>query len=270
MSKGFVRSAGRVTEVHVSQGYLPSHLRDQLRGGQKQKLTEWSSQSRRNCLRTLMACEWGAVPGAPVMVTLTYAEVQMDGRRCRMDLKRFRRAWEYQWGPAVGAWKEEFQARGAIHWHLVLWVPYVWRVVGEEFQPFAVDRKGREYSWQDAHDWVLEVWQRIVGPETRIVEWLWWSGDFAWYFANYSTKKDKEYQQQAPEGSDGWGRRWGLWGIRPQWEVQEMSAARAYRVRRVLRGLQASQTKKRRRYGSWVIHRSVEGRDRLIRWSEGG
>lgn len=265
--KGVIRSAGRVTEVHISKGYLPSHLQENLRGGKKQALTEWSSKSRRNCLRTLMACDWSAVKGQPVMVTLTYADVQMDGRPCQGHLKAFRKAWVRQWGHAVGAWKKEFQARGAIHWHLVLYVPVEFRLRGEELEPVAIDVKGQAYTWEQGRDWVLETWQRLVGEDTTIVQWQWWSGDFAWYFANYSTKKNKEYQQVAPAGSSVWGRRWGLWGIKPVWEVSEVEVSRAYRLRRVVRGLQRSQRRKSRRYGSWVIHRSIEGRERLNSWS---
>jgi len=266
--RGLIRSAGRVTEVRIREGGTGhSRKTEQLRGGKKRQLGPWTSQSRRNCLRTIMACDWESVPGHPVFVTLSYAEVQLDGRRCRKDLAAFREAWGRQWGQVIGAWKLEFQARGAAHWHLVLWVPTEVELQAGKLIPVAVDRRGRRYDWRAGHDWVLRTWQRIVGPDTQIVQWKWWAGDFAWYFAGYSTQKDKEYQNIPPEESWGWGRRWGIWGIQPQWTVMEVSARQAYRIRRVLRGLQASRTRKRKRYGCWAVHVSSDARKRLLRAS---
>lgn len=264
---GVVRSAGRVTEVRTRMEYRPD-LRERLTGGPKRALTHWSSASRRNCLRTIMACDWESVPGFPVMVTLTYAEVPKDGRKCRNDLKNFRRAWVRQWGAVVGAWKLEFQARGAAHWHLVLWVNYG---LGSDERgraiPLAVDRWGRRYTWEKAHDWVLAAWRRIAGQDIEVVQWHWWQGSvggFPWYFAGYSTKKNKEYQNETPEGSSGWGRRWGIWGIQPSWTEIEVDVRRAFRVRRVLRGIQRSRRRRKARGGSWCVHVSLEAAQRLL------
>lgn len=265
--KGVVRSAGRVTEVRTSMEYRPD-LQERLIRGPKRALTHWSSASRRNLVRELMACEWGAVPGFPVMVTLTYSDVPMDGRRCRGHLRAFRQAWQRQWGVPVGAWKLEFQKRGAAHWHLVLWVNY--GLGSDEHSrpiPLAGDRWGRLYTWDQAHDWLLSTWQRIAGPQHEIVHWSWWRGSidrFPWYFAGYSTKKSKEYQNVAPEGSSGWGRRWGLWGIQPSWTEIEVDVCRAFRVRRILRGIQRSRRHRKSRDGVWCVHVSVEATQRLL------
>ena len=262
MAYGIVRWAGRVTDVRLKGVGRVA----QLTGGRKQALTEWSAQSRRNLLRQLMACDWSSVAGYPVMVTLTYADVQMDGRQCRRDLQNFRRAWEREWGSAVGAWKLEFQARGAAHWHLVLFLPSV--ILGRRDNGRIVigwQRRGGEWgSSAHAQAWVLRTWQRIVGFDTTRVEFAAWRGrreDFAWYFGGYASKKSKEYQNKPPEGSSGWGRRWGLWGIRPVWDEVVVTERQAYRLRRVLRGIQRARAKRSpRRFSGWTIHDSRDAR----------
>lgn len=256
-----VRWAGRISEVRLRQ-VVGESRKGKERVSRRGVMQGWSRKSRRNLLRTLLAIEWPTLEAGlvPVMVTLTYAGVPMDGRECRRHLAAFRKAWRRQWGVVLGAWKLEFQARGAAHWHLVLWVPY--RVL-EDGEIRAVDRQGRLYRWQDGREWLGRQWGRIAGAENQVVQWLWWSGeDFAAYFAGYTSKEGgKEYQNEPPVGSSGWGRRWGLWGIRPEWREEMVAESEGVRIRRVQRGVLRARNRRRRvKGGAWLIHASPDAR----------
>jgi len=277
MKHALLFSAGRISQVRISHDALPTTLQQHLKGGKKQPLSEWSTQSRRNMVRNFLACEWGSVEGEPVMITLTYATSQLDGRACRQHLSTFRRAWTHKWGHPIGAWKLEFQRSGVPHWHLVLYVQTHLPSAGQNStSTLWIDARGNTLTgWKyenagpsQAHSWVQHTWQRIVGPETKIVDFDPWRGardDWAWYFGGYARKKSKEYQNHAPDNSSGWGRRWGIWGIRPQWQVAKISVRQGYRVRRVLRGLQNAKRRKwRHRKSNWYVHDSPSARIRVL------
>lgn len=284
--RGIVRRSGQVIDTRIVQEAGKGVASERQGRPPKSAMEGWSRASRLRLVKTVMACNWDQVAGWPVLITLTYAGMPMDGRQVKRHLKAFRRAWERKWGSVCGAWKLEFQRRGSVHLHLVLYVPCRdwWAERGRstqwKLQPIGV----RQTQWGEelieverpdvlwvpkrgpvmslsvhGQTWVRETWQRITGAENRIVDWRPWKDQtqgvgWAWYFAGYSTKKSKEYQEEAPEGSSGWGRRWGIWGVQPVWEAVEVSAHAVYEVRRIHRGLQRARNRRRKvRGGGWAI-----------------
>src|SRR5690606_31407134 len=94
-------------------------------------------------------------------VHLTYpGEFCADGRTVKGHLSAFYRRWKRRFGPPRGAWKREFQRRGAPHFHLLLSWPE-----GVGLGPLRL--------------WVARAWYEVVGsddPEhlvagTSVYEW---------------------------------------------------------------------------------------------------
>jgi hypothetical protein len=192
--------------------------------------------------------------GLPGMLSLTYPAgwfpVAPDGAAVKRHLKLFRKRWESAWGePLRGAWKLEFQDRGAPHVHigpvaapagkagagrrtayeaeLVLWV-----LAGSE---------GRRPGFRSAVGdglgfvkWLKVTWADIVnhpdqeerakheaaGTNFSVREGLRCTDPkrLAVYFSKHGgAGGGKEYQHQVPgewrsEGKTP-GRFWGYWGI---------------------------------------------------------
>lgn len=195
-------------------------------------ITEWSRKSRANMVRCLAQRDWQPLAMQAghrlAMVTLTYPgewqKVAPTGLVSKQHLDAFFK-WLGRRGWGDGAWKLEFQARGAPHYHLMLSLP-----IGK-CAKYRLDT-GRDGSLGEL---ISEAWARIVGAEgderakhlragTRI--------DFshgarcsdpvrlATYFAKHGSPtvgSRKEYQHDVPdewtvEGA-GPGRFWGVRGV---------------------------------------------------------
>lgn len=192
----------------------------------RDKISEWSSKSRTNMVRTFCAVDWTpfvdlvAAGAVPALVTLTlpgdWLTVAPDGQTFKKLVNTFRARYQRAWGEAIGgAWKLEFQRRGAPHLH-ILSVP-----------PLGVDKKlGLPFA-----QWLSTVWAEIVDhpdPEERRKHELAGTGvDYeetlrygdpkriSVYFSKHGLFAEKEYQNTVPdawrERGKGPGRFWGVW-----------------------------------------------------------
>lgn len=235
--------AGQVVE-------LRAHLRRRLRtgGGRRGVVREWSHASRLRAYRTIAAVDWSAV-GSLVFVTLTYHQAPTDGRTVKRHLRAFRERWRRRFGAPVGAWKLEFQKRGAAHIHLWLRRPGI--------------------SLGQLRAWISEAWGDIVGQGeahrragTTVKEWC---GSPARYLLKYLAKGHKEYQHCVPEWFESVGRWWGLWNVRPQWRRVDIPVESFYRIRRVLRGLLWARAR-----CAYARARAMGRRVRIRRWGVRG
>lgn len=201
----------------------------------------WSAQSRLNAWRTCAAVDWEAV-GQLCMITLTYRVEPIDGRESKRHLKLFADRWRRQYGAPVGLWKREFQRRGVVHYHLWLRWPV-------EVLPHTLVAVRR---------WVRASWSEIVGESLRTSVEL-WDGSPVRYLSAYLRGRGKEYQHEVPEGWQRLGRWWGLWGVRPEWQQVQVSAAQAVRLKRAIRGVQRSRNRHRkwRQYSRQLVGGSV-------------
>lgn len=172
------------------------------------RVREFSKRSRRRLMQEARDFEQlGIRPH--YMQTLTYPGsfevVVRDGRQAQRHLKAFRKRLERyferegmsKWG---GLWFEEFQRRGAPHFHILLWG------VGIE----AIDIKGFQ-------EWTARAWAEIVshpdedeyakhlkaGTRTEKLH----EQDFR-YAVQYMQKAE---QKRVPEGFRNVGRFWGVW-----------------------------------------------------------
>jgi hypothetical protein len=127
VAPGVLRMAGRDLEQSYwadARAILPS--RPGRKPGKRTEVTAWTRKSRAKMTLTLASLDWsylGQVTGLPAMVTLTYPgdwlTVAPSGKAVKAHLQAFLVRWERAWGePLTGAWKLEFQDRGAPHVHI--------------------------------------------------------------------------------------------------------------------------------------------------------
>lgn len=196
-------------------------------------ITCWSKKSRRNMSEVLNSLDWTpmfAEGRPPVMVTLGYPgdwlAVAPNAAACRRHLLMFRKRYERAWGrKMIGAWKREFQRRGAPHWHLVIvpplgranglpfreWLSKTWAdIVGAQRCSLSAEdcARGCEYHRHLAAGTGVDLAKgaKAVGP-----------GQLAAYFSKHGLYSAKDYQNEVPaawlEAGGSIGRFWGVWGL---------------------------------------------------------
>lgn len=228
-------------------------------------ILEWSSRSRSRMLEAFAAVDWTSLVRAGTvlaMVTLTYPgqweTLAPSGRHAKRHLQTFRRRWRDVLGWRLdGAWKLEFQRRGAPHFHLLVPVPAMVR--GRTFETWLsllwadvvkAEHCGCDLEVQSRRG--LPVAARCMCPRATHVR----AGtgvDFsktgrftdpnrmAVYFAKHGTKTldDKEYQHLVPPlwqlPGMGPGRFWGMWGLPRATRRVELDAGDFFTARRTVR-----------------------------------
>jgi len=194
-------------------------------------VTRWSRRSRARMTRALCELDYAPLlrPGViPAMVTLTYPgdwlTVAPRGAAAKKHLWALRRRFRRAWGTdLVCVWKQEFQRRGAPHFHLLMVPP----------QGVAHDRAGAVGSGLPWRRWLSVVWADIVNhpdPEHYLAHLAAGTAtDYneglrardpkrvAVYFTKHGAFAAKEYQNVVPDEwqspGDGPGRFWGYWGL---------------------------------------------------------
>jgi hypothetical protein len=209
---------------------VPEWRRNQRvpRGGRRGSITSWTPGSRRRMVRALAECSLTGHGWS--MLTLTYPgdwiAVAPSPEVAHEHLRSLQKRWERRFGRARGAWKLEFQRRGAPHFHLLIQLPAV---------ALSVIRA-----------WVARQWYEIVGSHderhlragTSVdVSWRGWDGPsaIARYFGKHGLWTTKEYQHDVPEAWDTSGRWWGLWNVDRVREVVQLDDDAAVASRRLLR-----------------------------------
>ena len=235
-----MKRAGKVVWLEAKGGGGEPHIVE--RGA----IREWSSQSRRTCVRQISAAPWERYPWV-LFGGLTYPGkeavgfIPSDGRACQAHWKAFEKRWAREWGKPRGFWKREFQAREG-EWE------HPWQRCAPHFH-FWVVVEGRLLDVQperpEFEEWVKSTWAEVVGSGSpdhfehgASCELMREGGDgVVGYVKGYLRKHaDKEYQNQVPDGFENPGRFWGwMGGFRPEWEVEELSPGEFVRVRRVAR-----------------------------------
>lgn len=220
-------------------------------GPSTREVTAWSRKSRANMVRAMSAADWSPVfaGGMPVMVTLTYPgewlPLAPDGRTAKRHLDAFRRAYLRKWGRAVtGAWKLEFQRRGAPHFHLMVpapgalgpfaaWCSVTWAAI--------VDRealsRGHDQGDEQRRRHLLAGTGVDVATGARMRD----PRRVAVYFLKHGVKSHdgKAYQNDVPsewsQPGHGPGRFWGLWGVRVTSARVHLTPDEFVTIRRTLR-----------------------------------
>lgn len=251
----------------------------------QREIREWSRASRSNMVYKLAVLDWTPIlteRRTPAMTTLTYPgdweTVAPDGRTSKKHLTQFFKRYERAWGtPWVGAWKLEFQARGAPHYHLYSVPPA--GLAGEhrriqylaELEAWKAAKAkgraaGRKPYYRDApgdglpyRQWLSVVWADIVahpdpgererhrraGTAVDYAEGMRASDPkrLASYFAKHGTYSAKDYQHRVPLAwqapGRGPGRFWGYRGLQPRTAEVEISWAEYQLLARTMRRMAA-------------------------------
>jgi hypothetical protein len=216
----------------------------------RSSILSWSRKSRANMWRATHEIDYepffrrGQVPA---MVTLTYPGayevVAPGGAECKRHLWVLRRRYLRTWGePLRAIWKQEFQMRGAPHFHLMMVPPHGRAPAGR-------------YAGMIFKKWLSHTWAEIVdhpdpdererhlraGTNVNFAEGLKAMDPrrVAVYFAKHGSFRAKEYQHNVPdawkEPGHGPGRFWGYWSLQRPVHGVELDHGQAVTVARTLR-----------------------------------
>jgi hypothetical protein len=99
----------------VAYRHLPRSVPSQGGKGKRGKVTEFSDRSRKRLARLLhrLSPAWG------VFITLTVADASLQPNQVKRTALRRVLEWLEEIGYEVIVWKQEFQQRGAVHYHLL-------------------------------------------------------------------------------------------------------------------------------------------------------
>jgi hypothetical protein len=194
-------------------------MRDRVRG--------FSRASRRNLLLRLASINrraFRAFKGRMIFVTLTYPrEYPEDPEVCKNHLKAFRKRLQREYRSFAAFWRMGIQQRGALHFHLLLFVGPSVRSVGEL-------RRFISSSWYEVTGKVSEGHLRAG---TRVVAVQRWR-EVTSYVERYMAKPE-EFPEELETG-----RIWGIWNenlLPIRWETAQVSLRDAFRIRRLYRKL---------------------------------
>lgn len=231
--------------------FAPAPCRGQIRS--------WSGRSRSRMVCRLASLDWTPVTGSgriPAMVTLTYPgdwlTVAPDRAAVDKHLRAFYRRFHRAWGePLVGAWKFEFQRRGAPHWCAYIVPPHGF--AGDWRQAANVRHRQAVGDGLPFKQWLSAVWADVVDhpdPEEYRKHLAAGTGvdhaegmrsadpkRLAVYFTKHGQFRAKEYQNHPPREWAGksCGRFWGYRGLRPATAAVELHPADYVTVTRTLR-----------------------------------
>ena len=204
------------------------------------KIKEFSRRSRKRLRHRLMAAKWNGIgPFCVYEVTLTYPdEFPKDGEEVKRHLDVFLKRLKRKYPGLAGAWKMEFQRRGAPHFHVIMvlkshhttgtyytvnesntLVPY--RRAKSKGKRRIDSGKELPRGVKGVRLWVQQNWFAVVasgdirhfnaGVE---VDYVRKRHRIAHYLVSYVAKGEKysgkEYQHRIPDEFRNWNRFWGL------------------------------------------------------------
>jgi hypothetical protein len=211
-------------DTKTSNRLSPSRRRS---GGIRDRVRGFSRESRRNLLRRLASINraaFKAFKGRLISITLTYPhEYPEDPEVCKNHLKALRRRLQRKFGDFAAFWRLGIQKRGALHFHLLLFV-------GPSFGPIGELRRFISSSWHEVTGKVSEGHLRTGTRVEAVKKWK----EATSYAERYIAKPE-----EFPEGLET-GRIWGIWNkelLPIRWEKVEVSLRDAFKIRRIYRKL---------------------------------
>jgi hypothetical protein len=220
---------GSVSTLSFEDTTIKNRLRPSKRlgGGTRDKVRGFSRASRRNLLRRLASINrrgFRAFKGRMIFVTLTYpGEYPQNPARCKGHLKALHKRLQRMYGPFAAFWRMGMQQRGALHFHLLLFVESSVGSVGEL-------RRFISSSWYEVTGKVSEGHLRAGTRVEAVKKWK----QATSYVERYMAKPE-----EFPEGLQT-GRIWGIWNdehLPVRWETVQVSLRDAFKMRRIYRKL---------------------------------
>jgi hypothetical protein len=211
-------------ETKTSNRLSPSRRRG---GGIRDRVRGFSRTSRTNLLRRLASINrsaFNAFKGRLISITLTYPhEYPEDPKLCKNHLKALRKRLQRKYGDFAGFWRMGIQDRGALHFHVLLFV-------GPSIGPIGELRRFISSSWYEVTGKVSEGHLR-AGTRVETVK--------RWKQATSYAERYMAKPEEFPEGLET-GRIWGVWNeelLPVRWETAQVSLRDAFRIRRIYRRL---------------------------------
>jgi hypothetical protein len=245
-------------DLHLCRGWYARDCRH-ARG----TVRSWSARSRRNLQIRAGKTAWPKLRW--VLVTLTAPGTRNGGldkvehapgcpymawdpdSRCtcwelwKGRLHAFRNRWERRWGPPIAAWAQEFQERGAVHYHLCIAFPAA--LPPPRWDPEGGRRHRGAYvgaGVDELRAWTSRAWWEVVGSgdadhlklgtnvrvahgHAGVVEYL-------------RRELGKQRQKMLPEGVPASGRWWAFWGLDVAVAVIALQEAEFHQLARIIRG----------------------------------
>jgi hypothetical protein len=197
------------------------------RGGTRDRVRGFSRASRRNLLLRLARINrraFRAFKGRMIFVTLTYPrEYPEDPEVCKNHLKALRKRLQRKCGDCAAFWRLGIQRRGALHFHLLLFV-------GQSIGSVRKLRRFLSTSWYEVTGKISEGHLRTGTRVEAVKKWK----QATSYVERYMAKPE-----EFPEGLQT-GRIWGVWNeelLPVRWETVQVSLKDAFRIRRIYRKL---------------------------------
>jgi hypothetical protein len=192
--------------------------------------------------------------------------VAPDGKTVKQQVRVWKERYRRAWGESVmGAWKLEFQHRGAPHVHIFM-VPPHGRARGRGVGAGLAFRYWLSVVWADvvSHPDPVEYQKHLAaGTGVDYVEALKCTDPkrLAAYFGKHGQWRSKEYQHIVPElwqaPGKGPGRFWGYWGVKPLVAEVEQSGADYQLAARILRRYAARVRVWDKPSGKWIYTRAM-------------
>jgi hypothetical protein len=211
-------------DTKTSNRLSPSRLHGR---GTRDRVRGFSRESRRNLLRRLASINrsaFRAFKGRMIFVTLTYPqEYPEDPELCKRHLKALRKRLQREYKSFAAFWRMGIQNRGALHFHLLLFV-------GQSFGSVSELRRFISSSWYEVAGKVSEGHLR-AGTRVEAVK--------RWKQATSYVERYMAKPEDFPEGLRT-GRIWGVWNeelLPVRWETVQVSLRDAFRIRRIYRKL---------------------------------
>jgi hypothetical protein len=106
-------------------------------------ISGFSDKARARMLKTVNQINR---PDPPLFITLTYRDNEQDHSKSKKHLDRIRKHFEYKYKQIAAIWRLEFQRRGAIHYHILLWKSDTWL----------------NYPLDEVKETVSKAWAKII------------------------------------------------------------------------------------------------------------
>lgn len=157
---------------------------------------------------------------------VTYHSIPTDGLRCRQQRKALFRALDRVLGPRgkgcwSGIWCKEFQKRGSVHYHFIIYVAGGVQIGGDR---------------RSLYEIVRDAWLKITGEEDDV--WAWLHAvecsqvqdvrRVKWYEVKYMGKEGRHNAKAYEKRQPAWFRNGGRW-----WGIVGTGLARAYEALRL-------------------------------------
>lgn len=207
----------------------------------------WTAGTARRHRNWLWGVDVSRLSGTGYAVTLTLR----DCPESAVDFHRLRRAWVARverMGAVRWHWVIEWTARGVPHLHAAVYFD----------GPLPVDGALAVHWLQVVDDPELA---RLVGQDVKEI-----TGPLGWlkYLSKHAGRSAAHYQRRGhPPGWDKTGRMWGYggdWPVDPPIEVEHLTNAEYYRLRRIFRAWAIADARKAQDWKRLAVLRAAPGR----------